>query len=136
MFRKGNSMRVNELSPSTLAFVGDAYYGLLVRDRLAHINRPAGELHSESVKLVKASAQAEAFRLIEEKLTEKELSVYKRGRNAHVSSIPKNSSVGDYHCATGLEALFGYLHLSGEDIRAEELFEVIFNHFQSKLTVE
>lgn len=118
-------MDVNLLSPAALAFVGDAYYGLLVREMLAEINRPSGELHSASVKLVKAGAQAEAFKIIEPHLSEKELSVYKRGRNAHVNSIPKNATVGEYHSATGVETLFGYLHLSGNDDRAKELFAVI-----------
>lgn len=119
-------MDVNTLSPGTLAFVGDAYFGLLVRVRLSKINRPAGELHSESVKFVKASAQAKGFEVIEAELTEKEMSVFKRGRNAHVHSIPKNSSVRDYHIATGLETLFGYLHLSGQDERAQALFNKIW----------
>lgn len=118
---------VNNLSPGTLAFVGDAYFGLLVRTRLAEVNRPSGELHSESVKLVKASAQAKGFEAVEAILAEKELSVFKRGRNAHVHSVPKNSSVRDYHIATGLETLFGYLHLAGEDKRAEEIFNIIWS---------
>ena len=121
-------MDVNLLSPGALAVVGDAFYGLLVRERLAEITRPSGELHSLSVKLVKAGAQAAAFKLIESELSEKELSVYKRGRNAHVNSIPKNASVGEYHSATGLETLFGYLHLSGRDERAEELFKIIWKN--------
>ena len=126
-------MNVNLLSPSTLAFVGDAYYGLLVREMLAEVNRPSGVLHSESVKLVKARAQAEAFKVIEPHLSEKELGIYKRGRNAHVSSVPKNSTAGEYHSATGVEALFGYLHLAGEDERAKELFSLILKDFQDKL---
>lgn len=125
-------MDVNSLSPSVLAFVGDAYYGLLVREMLAEVNRPSGELHTQSVKLVKAGAQAEAFKIIEEKLSEKELSVYKRGRNFHVNSIPKSSSVGEYHSATGLETLFGYLHLSGCDDRAKELFDIIKENYKER----
>ncbi len=117
---------VNNLSPGALAFVGDAYFGLLVRTRLAEINRPAGDLHSLSVKLVKASEQAKGFEAIENLLSEKEISVFKRGRNAHVHSVPKSASVRDYHIATGLETLFGYLHLSGEHDRAEELFNIIW----------
>lgn len=119
-------MDVNSLSPGALAFVGDGYYGLLVREKLAEINRPSGELHAMSVKLVKAGAQARAFKQIEDMLTDKELWIYKRGRNAHVNSIPKSASVGEYHSATGIETLFGYLHLSGQDDRAKELFEVIW----------
>ena len=122
-------MEINSLSPGTLAFVGDAYFGLLVRERLAQINRPSGELHSKSVKIVNASAQAKSFKIIEPILTEKELSVYKRGRNSHVNSIPKDSSVGEYHSATGLEALFGYLRLSNQEKRATELFNIIWDNF-------
>ena len=126
-------MDVNSLSPAALAFVGDAFYGLLVREMLAEVNRPSGDLHFASVKLVKAGAQAEAFRIIEAELTEKELSIYKRGRNAHVNSIPKNATVGDYHSATGVETLFGYLHLSGNDERARELFKIIISNFTETL---
>lgn len=117
---------VNNLSPGALAFVGDAYFGLLVRTRLAEVNRPAGDLHSLSLKLVKASEQAKGLEAIESMLTEKEMSVFKRGRNAHVNSVPKSASVRDYHIATGLETLFGYLHLANEQERAEELFDYLW----------
>ena len=117
---------VNNLSPGALAFVGDAYFGLLVRTRLAEVNRPAGDLHSLSLKLVKASEQAKGFEAIESMLTEKEMAVFKRGRNAHVNSVPKSASVRDYHIATGLETLFGYLHLANEQERAEELFDYLW----------
>ena len=117
----------NLLSPSVLAFVGDAVYGLFVRTYLSEINRPSGELHKLSVKLVNATAQAEAFRLIEPILTEKELSVFKRGRNFRTGNTPKNSTGGEYHTATGLETLFGFLYLSGENDRTKELFNIIWN---------
>lgn len=117
----------NLLSPSVLAFVGDGVYGLYVRTYLAQINRPSGELHKLSVKMVNASAQAAAFKVIEPLLSEKELSVFKRGRNFHTSSTPKHASNGEYHTATGLECLFGFLYLSGENARADELFEIIKN---------
>lgn len=117
---------VNELSAGTLAFVGDAVYGLLVRQRLAEINRPIGELHRLSVTFVNANSQAEAFKVIEPILTEKELSQYKHGRNLHTNNVPKQSTVAQYHSATGLEALFGYLHLSGQFDRISELFELIW----------
>ena len=116
----------NLLSPSVLAFVGDAVYGLYVRTYLAEINRPSGELHKLSVKLVNATAQAEAFKLIEPNLTEKELSVFKRGRNFHTGNTPKNSTGGEYHTATGLEVLFGFLYLSEQTDRAKELFNIIW----------
>lgn len=117
----------NLLSPSVLAFVGDAVYGLYVRTYLAQVNRPSGELHKLSVKLVNAAAQAEAFKLIEEKLTEKELSVFKRGRNFHTGNTPKSATGGQYHAATGLECLFGFLYLSGQSDRAKQLFDIIWN---------
>lgn len=113
------------LSPSVLAFVGDAVYGLYVRTALAEINRPSGELHRLSVKAVNAAAQADAFSLVEPLLDEKEISVFKRGRNFHTSSSPKSATAGQYHTATGLECLFGWLYLSGKTDRADELFGMI-----------
>ena len=113
------------LSPSVLAFVGDAVYGLYVRTALAEINRPSGELHRLSVKAVNAAAQADAFSLVEPLLDEKEISVFTRGRNFHTSSSPKSATAGQYHTATGLECLFGWLYLSGRTSRADELFGVI-----------
>lgn len=124
----------NLLSPSVLSFVGDAVYGLYVRTYLAEVNRPSGELHKLSVKLVNATAQAEAFRLIEPLLSEKELSIFKRGRNFHTGNTPKNSTGGEYHTATGLEALFGFLYLSGEQARTKELFDKIWNATMDTLT--
>lgn len=120
----------NLLSPSVLAFVGDAVYGLYVRRYLASVNRPSGELHRLSVKLVNASAQAKAYLLIENELSEKELSVFKRGRNFHTSTTPKSATNKEYHTATGLECLFGFLYLSGEIQRADQLFETIWNSFE------
>lgn len=119
----------NLLSPSVLAFVGDAVYGLMVRTALAQINRPSGELHKLSVKLVNATAQAQAYKIIEPILSEKEISVFKRGRNFKTGNTPKNSSGGDYHTSTGLETLFGFLYLSGEKDRLETLFNLIWEKF-------
>ena len=120
------------LSPSVLAFVGDAVYGLYVRTALAEVNRPSGELHRLSVKLVNASAQAKAFGLIEALLSDDELSIFKRGRNFHTNSKPQSASGGEYHTATGLETLFGYLYLKGEHNRADELFKTIWDNFSSQ----
>ena len=120
------------LSPSTLAFVGDAVYGLLVRTRLAETERPIGEQHRLSVSFVNANAQAAAFEGIKDMLTEKEMSVFKRGRNNHVGQIPKSTTVGLYHTATGLEALFGYLHINSQFDRIGELFDVIWSNLLDK----
>lgn len=117
--------KVNLLSPSVLAFVGDAVYGLYVRTHLASVNRPSGELHKLSVEWVKASSQAKAFKVIESSLNEEEMAVFKRGRNFHTGNTPKSATGGEYHAATGLECVFGYLHLSGKTERAEELFDLI-----------
>lgn len=117
---------VKELSGGVLAFVGDAVYGLMVRERLAQINRPIGELHRLSVEYVNANAQAEAFKIIEPLLTEEELTQFKHGRNLHTNHVPKNSSQAQYHAATGVESLFGFLHLSGRKERLEELFNIIW----------
>lgn len=119
-------------SPGTLAFVGDAVFGLLVRTKLAEIERPIGELHKRSVEYVNANAQAEGFEMIKDLLTDREMSVFKRGRNNHVGGVPKSTTIGNYHAATGVEALFGYLHLSGESDRINELFEVIWNGISMK----
>ena len=116
---------VNNLSPSVLAFVGDAVYELYVRKHLSSVNRPSGDLHTLSVELVRASAQARAFKVIEAELCESELAIFKRGRNFHTSNVPKSATVTEYHTATGLECLFGFLYLSKENERADYLFDKI-----------
>ncbi len=117
------------LSPSTLAFVGDAVYGVMVRTALAQVNRPAGELHRLSVQLVNANAQFAAVELLLPEFTEEELSVYKRGRNLHTANIPKSANSEHYHAATGLEALFGFLHLAGRQERLEALFGKVWQSY-------
>ena len=110
---------LHTISPLNLAFVGDAVFELLVRGRLvANANRPNAELHKLSVEQVCASAQAVALDKIWPLLTEQEQAVFRRGRNAHTSR-----SGGDYHKATGLEALFGYLYFQGQSDRIRELFD-------------
>lgn len=122
----GGNCNPDNFSPLTLAFVGDGVYELFVREHLACLaNRPAGELNPRKVQLVKASAQAEAFRKISNLLSEKEIAIFKRGRNAHPPHSAKNASSADYHAATGLEALFGWLYLSEQQQRAAELFKII-----------
>lgn len=121
--------KADEISPLTLAFVGDGVYDLLVREYLVRrANRPVGELNKRKVSLVNCKSQAEFAKQILPSLTEKELSVYKRGRNAAPKCTPKNGSVADYHSATGLESLFGYLHLNGEIDRVNELFSIILHN--------
>ena len=115
-----------QMSPLALAFLGDAVFGLYVRKKiLLQGNAPAQQLHRKAVEYVCARAQSKAVEEIAGLLTPDEESVYRRGRNAH-SRPPKNADAADYRRATGLEALFGYLHLCGETDRARELFQVIW----------
>lgn len=119
-------VNAKQLSPLNLAFIGDCIYEILVRETLvADANRPVNDLHRESVKFVSAKAQTEAFQKIKNCLTEEETAIYKRGRNAKVGHSPKSATEGEYHCATGLEALFGYLYLTEQTDRIKELFSII-----------
>ncbi len=121
-------IKTDTLSPLTLAFTGDAVFSLFIREMLVcDANRPVGELHRLSVQSVKASAQAAAMRQIMPLLTEKELEIFKRGRNAHTSHTPKNQSGCDYHYATGFEALIGYLYLKDEEERLSLLLNEVIN---------
>ncbi len=123
-------MDVKNLSPSVFAFVGDAVYGLCVRNALSQVNRPSRTLHKLSVELVNATAQTKAFHFIEPLLTEEEMDIYKRGRNFHTKKTPKSSTAADYHCATGLESLFGFLYLSENQKRVDELFSVVWENMK------
>ena len=112
------------MSTLALAHVGDAVYELLVRSRLAESGKGrAADLHRATVSVVKAPAQARAAAALLPLLTEDERAVYRRGRNSHVNSVPHAASKAEYHAATGLEAVFGWLYLSGERGRVRELFE-------------
>ena len=116
----------DEFSPLTLAFVGDGVYDLLVREYLVRqANRPVGELNKIKVSMVNCKSQAQFASRLMPNLTEREVAVYKRGRNAAPKSTAKNGTIAEYHSATGLECLFGYLHLNGERDRIEELFNLI-----------
>ncbi len=110
-------------SPLTLAFIGDVIYDLIIRTLVVEQgNAPVNKLHKRVSSLVKASAQMELYHGIADMLTEEELSVYKRGRNAKSFTTAKNASISDYRSATGLEALVGYLYL---DNRLDRVLELI-----------
>ena len=112
------------LSPLALAFVGDGVYDLFVRERLVcEANRPVKKLNEEMVSIVRCSSQAKLVEKLMPILTEEELDVLKRGRNAHTQHIPKNATSADYHSATALEALLGYLYLAGRIERIRELLK-------------
>ena len=116
---------INAMSALALAHMGDAVFELQVRTMLCtgglSVN---GNLHKETIARVCAPAQAVFAGRILPHLTEEETAVYKRGRNAHVRSIPKNATASQYGKATGVEALFGWLHLMGKQERIEELFHL------------
>lgn len=105
-------------SPLVLAYIGDAVYELIIRTLIVNRgNCPVNQMHKKSSSLVKAGAQAEMIHLIMDELTEKEMAVYKRGRNAKSATAAKNATIQDYRTATGFEALVGYLYLNGEKER-------------------
>ena len=120
------ALDANKLSMLTLAHVGDAVYELLTRTMLCtRSNSSVAQLHKQTVSYVNAPAQARAAEKILPLLDSEEASVYRRGRNAKVNSVPHNADIGQYHAATGLEALFGWLYLQGRTERAEEFFRAI-----------
>ena len=105
-------------SPLTLAYIGDGVYELVIRTILVKKgNCPVNRLHKKASSLVKAGAQSAIMEVIEEKLTPEELSVYRRGRNAHSPTMAKHATMADYRRATGFEALMGYLYLKEDYTR-------------------
>ena len=105
-------------SPLTLAYIGDGAYELVIRTILVKKgNCPVNRLHKKASSLVKAGAQSAIMEVIEEKLTPEELSVYRRGRNAHSPTMAKHATMADYRRATGFEALMGYLYLKEDYTR-------------------
>ena len=117
---------INAFSNLSLAHIGDGVFELMCRSHLCSKGaQNVGNLHRDTVKMVKASAQAAFSDKIKPHLTETELSYFRRGKNAHVHAVPKGASPMDYAKATGLEALFGYLYLSGQTDRINELFHMM-----------
>lgn len=116
------SLKPQQYSPLTLAYIGDAVYELYIRTFIMHTaNMPVSKLHKASTRYVSARAQAEIVKKIMDKLTEEEVSVYKRGRNAHSYTSAKNANIIDYRMATGMEALIGYLYIKKSTERLEEI---------------
>lgn len=121
-----------QLSPLTLAFIGDTVFDLFVREMLVcDANRPVKKLHNSASKLVNAKAQAKIAEAIADSFTEQETDVFKRGRNAHTNHIAKNASNRDYHYATGLEAVFGFVYLNGDTERLRELFALAIESLET-----
>lgn len=118
MFNFGDVLtkeKANNLNPVVLAFIGDAVYSLYVRERLVFSSdlKPA-KLSEKTIESVKATSQAKFFKEIETLLTEEELAVYKRARNAKKPNKAKSASVAEYNSSTGLEAILGFLYITGD----------------------
>ena len=109
-------------SPLVLAYIGDAVYELLIRTKVInHGSMQVNKMHKKSASLVKAETQANIIKAIQDDLTEEELAIYKRGRNAKSATTAKHATMMDYRMATGFEALVGYLHLQAQHDRLLEL---------------
>ena len=114
-----------QISALNLAYVGDTVYDLYIRAYLIHTHpETVHALHLLSAKMVCAQGQAQAFFAMEPQLSEEELAVYRRGRNAHSGTVPRNANVADYRVATGLETLLGHLWVLGREERIDELMAV------------
>ena len=123
-------MNVNtkEISTEALAYLGDCVIELKVRERLVESGiSGSGNLNRQSLLYVKASAQAAAMRKILPLLTEEEALVFKRGRNMSGGNVPKSATVSEYRAATGMEVLFGYLHVKDEGERLEQLLSEAYS---------
>ena len=123
-----NESEVNMMSPLTWAYVGDCVYELYIRTELINrTNLKPHKLHIESIKYVKAQAQAEFLKKIYDDLTEEEQEIIRRGRNAENHHLPKNCNIQDYMYATAFEALIGYLYLRKQNKRLEEILDKVFS---------
>lgn len=121
-------VKTREYSPLVLAYIGDAVFELFIRTEIvSRGNAPVNKLHKEVRDYVKASAQANMYNRIKSYLTEEEETIFRRGRNAKSSSVPKNAKLLDYKHATGLEALCGYLYLDGQIERLQYLINLGLN---------
>lgn len=117
--------QLNEISAPALAYLGDCVLELAVRRHLVEKGiSTSAHLNTEALSFVRASAQAEAMKKILPLLTEEESTCFHRGRNIGHTNVPKSATVGEYRTATGMEVLFGYLHLAGREERIDELFRI------------
>ena len=126
-------VEAKQYSPLTLAYIGDGIYEIIIRTILVgQANAPVNVLNKKASSLVKAQTQANLVHAIEEDLTEEELAVYKRGRNAKSYTSAKNASIRDYRTATGFEALMGYLYMDNQMDRALELVKLCLAKIEEK----
>ena len=117
---------INAMSNLGLAHIGDGVFELLCRSYLcAKGGKTVDRLHRDTIQMVKATSQAKFVDKLLPLLTEDELAYYRRGKNSHVHAVPKSATPAEYAKATGLEALFGALYLSGQTERLNELFRAV-----------
>ena len=117
---------IKAISNLGLAHMGDCVFEILCRAYLcARGGKNVGNLHRDTINMVKASSQAKFMDALLPHLTEEELSFYRRGKNSHVHAVPKSCTPAEYAKATGLEALFGALYLAGQTDRINELFRLV-----------
>ena len=118
--------QVKAISNLGLAHMGDCVFEILCRAYLCtRGDKTVDKLHRDTINMVKATAQAKFADKMLPLLTEEELSYYRRGKNSHVHAVPKSATPAEYAKATGVEALFGYLFLSGQKERANEIFNIV-----------
>ncbi len=123
--REKEEVDINLLSPLTWAYVGDAVYELYIRTNLVNKTKlKPHKLHIESIKYVKAKAQADILKEIMDKLTDDEKEIVRRARNAENHHLPKNAEPEDYMYSTAFEGLIGYLYLCKKDERLKEILEM------------
>ena len=119
---------INAISNLGLAHMGDCVFEILCRAYLcAKGGKNVGNLHRDTIQMVKASSQAQFVDKLLPLLTEEELAYYRRGKNAHAHAVPKSATPAEYAKATGLEALFGALYLAGKTDRLNELFKTVMD---------
>ncbi len=116
---------IRQYSPLALAYMGDCIFDLCVREYiLKQANMSANKLHQKSKALVNATSQSKMYKSLLDMVSEEEKAILKRGRNAHSNTKAKNSTMIDYKNATGLEALFGYLYLKGEQKSKRKIIKI------------
>jgi len=121
-----NLGKVNTMSPLTWAYIGDAVYELYIREHLIETtNLKPNKLHIEAIKYVKAKSQAQILEKLQDILTDEEKEIVRRGRNTQNHHLPKNADPADYMHATAFEALIGYLYISKQQKRLQELLQKI-----------
>ena len=131
------NIKIKEISTEALAYLGDCVIELKVREHLVESGiSGSGNLNRASLNFVKASAQAQAMHRLIPILTDEEAAVFKRGRNMSGGNVPKSATMSEYRTATGMEVLFGYLHIEGNKDRIDELFAIAYSNDESESNTE